>query len=122
MASMWLYLIIYFVGLVLGVGANVLLDVQLRRPALSKQIVLAAFGVVLAVIIFQWSTSPEQWIVLGLWGVTGALCGLGEILVCEGEYEDALFVFQAALRLNPHLEAARAAIEQILHGDAHDVA
>jgi tetratricopeptide (TPR) repeat protein len=51
----------------------------------------------------------------------GALCGLGEILVCEGEYEDALFVFQAALRLNPHLEAARAAIEQILHGDAHGV-
>jgi hypothetical protein len=74
---MWLYLLVYFVGLVLGVGANVLLDVQLRRPALSKQIVLATFGVVLAVIIFQWSTSPEQWIVLVLWGVTGALCGLG---------------------------------------------
>jgi hypothetical protein len=74
---MWLYLIIYFVGLVLGVGANVLLDVQLRKPALSKQIVLAAFALVLGVIVFQWSTSPEQWIVLGLWGVTGALCGLG---------------------------------------------
>jgi hypothetical protein len=74
---MWLYLFVYFVGLVLGVGANVLLDVQLRRPALSKQIVLAAFGIVLAVIIFQWSTAPEQWIVLALWGVTGALCGLG---------------------------------------------
>ena len=74
---MWLYLSIYFIGLVLGVGANVLLDVQLHRPALSKQIVLAAFGIVLAVIVYQWSTSPEQWIVLGLWGVTGALCGLG---------------------------------------------
>jgi hypothetical protein len=74
---MWLYLTIYFIGLVLGVGANVLLDVQLRKPALSKQIVLAAFGVVLAVIVFQWSTAPEQWIVLGLWGVTGVLCGLG---------------------------------------------
>ena len=46
----------------------------------------------------------------------GALCGLGEILVCEGEYDDALFVFQAALRLNPHLEAARSAVEQILAG------
>ena len=74
---MWLYLLVYFVGIVAGVGANVLLDVQLRRPALSKQIVLAAFGVVLAVIVYQWSTAPEQWIVLGLWGVTGVLCGLG---------------------------------------------
>jgi hypothetical protein len=74
---MWLYLSIYFVGLVVGVGANVLLDVRLRRPALSKQIMLGALGVVLAVIIYQWSTAPEQWIVLGLWAVTGALCGLG---------------------------------------------
>jgi len=74
---MWLYLLIYFIGLALGVGANVLLDVQLRKPALSKQIVLAVFGLVLAVIVYQWSTAPEQWIMLGLWGVTGALCGLG---------------------------------------------
>jgi hypothetical protein len=74
---MMLYLLVYFIGLVLGVGANVLLDVQLRRPALSKQIVLAAFGIVLAVIVVQWSTAPEQWIVFGLWGVTGALAGLG---------------------------------------------
>ena len=48
----------------------------------------------------------------------GALCGLGEILVSEGEYEDALFVFLAALRLNPHLEGARSTVEQILAGDA----
>ena len=74
---MWLYLFVYFVGLVLGVGANVLLEIRLHRPALSRQIVLAAFGVVIGVIIFQWSTAPEQWIVLGLWAVTGILCGLG---------------------------------------------
>ena len=74
---MWLYLLTYFIGLVLGVAANVLLDVQLRRPALSRQIVLAVFAIVVAVIIFQWSTAPEQWIVFGLWGVTGILCGLG---------------------------------------------
>jgi tetratricopeptide (TPR) repeat protein len=48
----------------------------------------------------------------------GALCGLGEILISEGEFEDALFVFQAALRLHPHLEGARTAVEQILGGDA----
>jgi hypothetical protein len=74
---MALYLVVYFVGLVVGVGANVLLDVQLRRPALSKQIVLAAFGIVLVVIVVQWSTAPEQWIVFGLWGATGILAGLG---------------------------------------------
>jgi hypothetical protein len=74
---MLFYLAIYFVGLVLGVGANVLLEIRLRRPALSKQIVLAAFGIVLAVIVYEWSSAPEQWIVLGLWGVTGVLCGLG---------------------------------------------
>jgi len=48
----------------------------------------------------------------------GALCGLGEILLSEGECEDALFVFQAALRLNPHLGGARAAVEEILAGKA----
>ena len=74
---MWLYLLVYFVGVILGVGANVLLDVRLHRPALSRQIVLAAFGIVIGVIIVQWSTAPEQWIVLGLWAVTGVLCGLG---------------------------------------------
>jgi tetratricopeptide (TPR) repeat protein len=51
----------------------------------------------------------------------GALCGLGEILVSEGEYEDALFVFLAALRLNPHLEGARSTVEQILAGDADEL-
>jgi tetratricopeptide (TPR) repeat protein len=51
----------------------------------------------------------------------GALCGLGEILLSEGEYEDALFVFLAALRLNPHLEGARSAVGQILAGDSDKV-
>lgn len=74
---MVMYLLVYFVGLLIGVGANMLLDIRLRRPALSKQIVFAAFGIVLAVIVVQWSTAPEQWIVFGLWGVTGALAGLG---------------------------------------------
>jgi hypothetical protein len=74
---MWMYLLVYFIGLVAGVGANVLLDVQLRRPALSKQIVLAAFGLVLAGIVYQWSAAPEQWFMFGLWAATGVLCGLG---------------------------------------------
>ena len=44
----------------------------------------------------------------------GALCGLAEILRSSGDGESALFVFQAALRVNPHLTAARSAIEELL--------
>jgi tetratricopeptide (TPR) repeat protein len=44
----------------------------------------------------------------------GALCGLAEILASHGERDAALFVFQAALRVNPHLDAARASVEQLL--------
>ncbi|MGE3269184.1 MAG: hypothetical protein AB7P40_10580 [Chloroflexota bacterium] len=71
------YLIVYFVGLVVGVVANVWLDVRLRKPALSRQIVLAALGVVVGVVIYQWSTAPEQWIMFALWATTGTLAGLG---------------------------------------------
>jgi tetratricopeptide (TPR) repeat protein len=43
----------------------------------------------------------------------GALCGLGEICLSAGDGEAALFVFHAALRLNPHLSGVRAAVEQL---------
>jgi tetratricopeptide (TPR) repeat protein len=43
----------------------------------------------------------------------GALCGLAEILRGAGEREAALFVFQAALRINPHLDAARDAVREL---------
>jgi tetratricopeptide (TPR) repeat protein len=41
----------------------------------------------------------------------GALCGLGEICLTQGDVEAALFVFHAALRVNPHLEGARDKVE-----------
>jgi len=44
----------------------------------------------------------------------GALCGLAEIFRTSGDTESALFVFQAALRVNPHLSVARNAIEELL--------
>jgi len=44
----------------------------------------------------------------------GALCGLGEICLSAGDREAALFVFQAALRLNPHLCEVRNVVEQLL--------
>jgi Flp pilus assembly protein TadD len=43
----------------------------------------------------------------------GALCGLAEICASRGERDDAVFVFNAALRVNPHLDSARTSIEQL---------
>jgi hypothetical protein len=74
----WGYLLVYVLGLCGGVAANVLLDVQLRRPALSKQITLAAFGVMLAIIVSQFDAPRLQdWLLTALWGATGLLAGLG---------------------------------------------
>lgn len=46
----------------------------------------------------------------------GALCGLAEILRSCGEHDSALFVFQTALRINPHLAAARDAVMELSIG------
>jgi len=37
----------------------------------------------------------------------GAICGFAEILLARGEEDAALFAFDAALRIHPHLERAR---------------
>jgi tetratricopeptide (TPR) repeat protein len=47
----------------------------------------------------------------------GALCGLAEIFASHGEREAAVFVFHAALRVNPHLDSARVSLEQLLGAD-----
>jgi tetratricopeptide (TPR) repeat protein len=44
----------------------------------------------------------------------GALCGLGEICLSAGDRDEALFVFQTALRLNPHLSGVRSVVDQLL--------
>jgi len=44
----------------------------------------------------------------------GALCGFGQILLSRGEADAALFVFERALRVNPHLDIARRAVERLL--------
>ena len=74
---MWAYTLVYLLGICGGVAANVLLDVQLHRPVLSRQITLAALGILLAIIIFQASPRIQEWILLGLWAATGILAGLG---------------------------------------------
>ncbi len=74
----WTYVLIYALGMCGGVAANVLLDVQLHRPALSKQITLAALGVMLAVILSQLDEPRLQgWLLTVLWAATGLLAGLG---------------------------------------------
>lgn len=45
----------------------------------------------------------------------GALGGLGEICVTCGDWDAALLVFEAALRLNPHLDEVRHTVDR-LHG------
>ena len=75
---MWGYVAIYVLGVCGGVAANVLLDVQLRRPALSKQITLGALGVMLAVILSQIDAPRlQEWLLTALWAATGLLAGLG---------------------------------------------
>ena len=44
----------------------------------------------------------------------GALCGFAEILLGHGENDAALFVLDRALRIHPHLDTARAAIDRLL--------
>lgn len=44
----------------------------------------------------------------------GALCGFAEILLARGDGDTALFVFDRALRINPHLDPARKAINKLL--------
>lgn len=73
----WLYLLAYLIGLCGGVAANLLLDVQLRRPALSRQIALAAFGLLIGGIIYQTSTRVHDWLLPAIWAATGVMAGLG---------------------------------------------
>lgn len=52
----------------------------------------------------------------------GAVCGFGQIALRHGDRDAALFAFTAALRINPHLAAVRAAVDELAgerHGPAH---
>lgn len=44
----------------------------------------------------------------------GAICGFAQICLRHGERAAALFAFDAALRINPHLTSIRAALEQLI--------
>jgi tetratricopeptide (TPR) repeat protein len=44
----------------------------------------------------------------------GAICGFAQICLSLGDTDSALFAFDAALRVNPHLENVREAIDKLL--------
>jgi Tfp pilus assembly protein PilF len=43
----------------------------------------------------------------------GAICGFGQICLRHGDRAAALFAFDAALRVNPHLGSIRAAVKEL---------
>ncbi|MCW5625635.1 MAG: hypothetical protein KIT73_13055 [Burkholderiales bacterium] len=43
----------------------------------------------------------------------GAMCALGEIALARGAIDDALFAFEAALRIHPHLIEARDRVQEL---------
>jgi len=51
----------------------------------------------------------------------GALSALGEICMGLGDRDAALLTFSTALRINPHLDSARASMEQLLEGGSGSV-
>lgn len=73
----WAFVLVYFLGIVIGVLASMVLNVQLRRPGLSKSIALAVLGALLAVFLTSHNTTMPEWLLLLLWGGIGLLAGLG---------------------------------------------
>ena len=77
-----LYIALYLLGVLIGLGANIALDVQLRRPGIRQ-----AIGLIIFVLLVWGATAvmhkpftdvllPDVLLPL-LWGGTGILAGLG---------------------------------------------
>jgi hypothetical protein len=71
------YILIYFLGIVVGVLASLLLNVQLRRPGLAKSIALVVLGVLLTIFIAAHNSTMPEWLLVSLWAGIGLLAGLG---------------------------------------------
>ncbi len=50
----------------------------------------------------------------------GAICGFAQICLSLGDTDGALFAFDAALRVNPHLNDAREAVDKLLRTPRSD--
>ncbi len=73
----WGFVAVYLAGILIGVAASLLLNVQVRRPGLTKTIALAVLGTLLAVFIATHNTTMPEWLLIALWAGIGALAGLG---------------------------------------------
>lgn len=74
---MLIYIVVYFLALLVGVLANALLDIQLRRPGLGKSVALVGV-VVLLIFAFSVGGVPHPEWLLVFWAGIGLLAGLGE--------------------------------------------
>lgn len=74
---LWWSILIYAGGLVLGVLASQVLDLQIRRPGLKLSLVISVLGVLLTVFLINTNTTMPQWLLGLLWFGIGLLAGLG---------------------------------------------
>jgi hypothetical protein len=74
---LWLSIASYFLGLVAGVFASQVLDVQLRRPGLKISIVVSMLGVLLTIFLINTNSTMPDWLLMILWVGIGLLAGLG---------------------------------------------
>ncbi|HEX3244538.1 MAG TPA: hypothetical protein VHX16_03950 [Chloroflexota bacterium] len=74
---LWLSILAYFMGLVVGVFASQALDVQLRRPGLKLSLALGMLAILLTVFLVNTNTTMPQWLLMSLWVGIGLLAGLG---------------------------------------------
>jgi hypothetical protein len=68
---------LYVVGLLVGLGASVALDVQLRRPGIRQGVGLVMFVVLAWGALSVTGTQFTQVLLPLTWGGTGVLAGLG---------------------------------------------
>ena len=74
---LWLSIGAYFLGLVAGVFASQVLDLQLRRPGVKLSIVLAMLGTLLTIFLINTNSTMPDWLLMTLWVGIGLLAGLG---------------------------------------------
>jgi hypothetical protein len=74
---LWISIAAYFLGLIAGVFASQVLDLQLRRPGLKISIALAMLGTLLTVFLINTNSTMPDWLLMMLWVGIGLLAGLG---------------------------------------------
>ncbi|MFN0071406.1 MAG: hypothetical protein ACKVVP_07970 [Chloroflexota bacterium] len=74
---LWLSIGTYFLGLVFGVFASQVLDVQIRRPGLKISIALGMLGTLVMIFLVNTNATMPDWLLMSLWLGIGLLAGIG---------------------------------------------